>query len=293
MTVKSIWKNIIDISNVLSAININANIVESLYYNYFMERVFNFHIFYSTVKFVSLINKKTFYSFDQDFIPTLASCKLLPNVFSRQLFLSYAISHIDGKYVDSYQDFWQHQDLDLDGHDFMRSVRGTQMAFDFYKWKHQLDLFTKYFSQYIIPIYEWCFICMMLDAIEKAFPDKDHQYHLQVAKKHLEQFMRQNYKLLLTPYCPQDLKMFKSDMIDFTQKLDENIFDVDILPRNIFIKLVEQFFLTEKNYDLNLSKNLNPEYFLNCPKKLPNPPMGRVRKFYIDLLRYNYWELDK
>lgn len=292
LDLKSIINNIRTIFNEL-AIGNKQNI-DSLYYNYLVERVFNFHLFISiieTILFVHSTNTK--YRLDQtELLSTISKIELLPNVFSRQIFLMYGLFHvIESNNYNSYRDFWTNRDLTKDDADPISSTRLTKRTFDLYLWKEQFYLFTMFLSDYFIPIHEWCFTCMMFDALEKRFPNESHKEHLNRAKISLENFVLKNYDLLINPYKHSkiNIKNINSNMYDSVSEINE-IYNLSDLSENAIVELINDFFSSDKNIDLNLSSNLNPEYFKANPRNLINPSTERIMKFYLDLLRYNYWE---
>ena len=50
------------------------------------------------------------------------------------------------------------------------------------------------------------------------------------------------------------------------------------------------FFNADFDINLNLSHNLTPGYFKANIRNEPKDPINHVRQFYIDFLRYRYWE---
>lgn len=296
---KTICSNILQLSEALTPkYNIEQKCfrspsVDSMYQTYLTERIFNFRIFYSTLKAIRWVNKNSPYRLDQeDIIPALASIISLPNVFSRQSFLFYAIMHINRE-TNSYRDFWYFQDLSKDDSDLVSSARKQSRIFDLYRWKEQFILFTNYLSQYIIPVYEWCFVGMMLDSIERQYSTENHIFHLNKAKIILENYISKNYRTILHPCKPYlsgtEHEKIHDNVISIIPKLDK-IYNLDEIPEDIIKHLTEYFFPKEPTFDLNLSSNLKPEYFTHNAIGTYNSPNDRIRKFYIDLLRYNYWQ---
>lgn len=262
--------------------------VKSLYQMYLVERIFNLRMFYSVYKALCYVNTNTGYRLDQNhLISTLSLSASLPNVFSRQSLLMYALIHI-GDNIHSTQDFWVSHDISK--YDtFGTTTRKDKKDFDFNRWKNQLTLFINYLSKFIIPIYQWCFINMMLESIEEEYPNETHEDHLNKIKEILEAFIRENYNSLLQPFSLDQYNKISADSLSVIKPID-NVYVADNVSYDFFDKLFRKFFDKSKDFDLNLSTNLNPNYFKNNVRNLPNQPTKFIRDFYIELLRYNYWE---
>lgn len=178
--------------------DVTGNVVDSLYHYYITERIFNLSLFYNLLSNIYDIESQTYYRLSPaSIIDILVCCKDLPNTFSRQYFLKYALDKIIDE-PDSHMDFWRVQDMKTNG--VMIGVDQTnEKDFSFSSWQKQYKLFVGYMSKFVIPVYEWCFINMLLEAIEKKFPDKDHIFHLKQAFELLSGYMEDNYKTILRP----------------------------------------------------------------------------------------------
>jgi hypothetical protein len=259
------------------------NPVDGLYHYYLTERLFNFNLFYNLLKNIKRIEKDTTYRLCQsNILSTLLCCKKLPNVFSRQYFLKYAFDHIIAE-PDSYNDFWHTQDL-FRNNTLFSSTRKHHACFQFTQWLEQYELFINYMTEYVIPVYEWCFITMLFHAIEEKYPDSGHNSHSQTALQLLTEYMKNNYQKILHPIsCSDDL-----DNLDIATK-HKNIEELENIFRQNATLFMNTLFYSENTLELNL-KLLNPNYFKISN---PNSPIsdnneGRIRKFYIDLIRYTY-----
>lgn len=260
----------------------NLSSVDNLYQYYLIERLFNFNLFYGLLKNIKRIEERTTYRLcDPEILSVLLRCKNLPNVFSRQYFLKYAFDHIYDK-PDSYSNFWHTQDL-FRANTLMSSTRKHHTYFQFTQWLEQYELFMNYMTKFVIPIYEWCFINMLLTAIEDKYPDKEHFFHLEKAIYFLADYMNNHYENILQPISFSD----DMDIMDIITK-HENFQELEDTFKKIRTQIMATFFDSEDTLELNLTP-LNPGYF----KDNPNAPISdnnesRIRKFYIDLIRYTY-----
>lgn len=269
-----------------------------LYHYYLTERIFNFRLFYCTLKAIDFVNQSRIYRLDQmDLIQSLVSVTSLPNVFSRQLFLMYAILRIEQN-TASHKDFWSFKSLEYN----IKDYDSIYEVFDIYKWSRQLELVSNYFSKFIIPVYEWCFIGMLFDGIENA-NGTDHEKNLLLAKGILEKFMVDHYNCFLSPYIekensftsrfPKSYRKIDDDMFNFTIDMQKIYFDSELSPEYL-TKLFNSFFYelrnNNNNLDLNLSTKLTPDYFKKDSHKQDRSSYEKIRLFYLDLLRSKHWE---
>lgn len=268
----------------------HGDIADSLYYYYLAERLFNFNLFYGLLRNIEQVGSQQNYNiYHPDIVKTLCCCKNLPNIFSRQLFLEYAFSQF--KLVpESYDDFWHDNDLFRSGI-AMESTRRMPQGFHFSKWLQQYELFMNYMAKFVIPIYEWCFILILLEAIEKAYPSESHIAHLLKAVDLLADYMSKNYTSMFQPLSPSS----NSDMVNIAVK-HENAYTLKNLPDETIQQVMKEFFSfnstndssSQNNTDLNL-KQLCPEFFTtDRGRNMSETNYSRIRKFYIDLIRYTY-----
>lgn len=275
----------------------DSNTVQSIYQLYLVERIFGFRLFFSIMKGIEYAEAETAYRFEQeDIIQAISSLKNLQNVFSRQCFFFYALDSIR-KETWSAHDFWCYNDLASDD-TMLKSARKGQVNFDLYRWANQMELFSNYLSQFVIPVFEWCFLGMLLESIENKYSGTSHTEHLMKAKENLEAFIIKHCDQLVRPLdlTPRQLLWKNKNccvypyMVDTVTSLKGNWYTE--MPTKTFELLDKCFWedIGEKNLELNLSTRLAPDFFRKNNRNLPNPPAGRIRKFYIDLLRYEYWE---
>lgn len=302
------------------------NVVDMIYQKYLTERVFDLNLFYSLLNIILFTEDNSQYQLNsKEILDTLALCQKLPNTFSRQLFVKYATDHIFSgsklEYTSSYNDFWFEHDPKQEYLYTNIHTLKTPNIFSFPKWLEQYQLFIKYMADFVIPVYEWCFINMLLETIEHKYPDKTHTFHLYHAIELLSSYMSQNYKRLLTPIVfkpskeaneffsdserkekitktsvkkfsnellPQDLCISKKmNWVYFTRT--KHIYDRS---NNIFKILFHNFYSIGIEKELNLTL-LNPSYFKEIHKAgvqnsiSPSANIDYLRNCYIDLLRYD------
>ena len=161
--------------------------------------------------------------------------------------------------------------------------------FQFTKWLDQFSLFCKYMSEYVIPIYEWCFTNMVMETAEEKIiseksthslsPDRIHTRRLLQAMDMLGKYMEKNYKRIL---CPIYISNFQ-DSLDIITKHKQGIHDLN-MSADALKTLLDSFSPAKRNLDLNLTSSLNPAFFLNGGNGNTNNNMRHIRNFYINLL---------
>lgn len=262
---------------------LNGDVVDELYHYYIIERIFNFNLFYSLISNIYNVQNKTSYQLCQEsIIDILTCCKELPNIFSRQYFLKYAFDKIIDA-PSSYHDFWfkinQQKMNTIIGRD-ERDMR----CFEFLQWIKQYKLFIRYMSKFVIPVYEWCFLDMLLEAIESKFPEKNHVSHLEYALNLLSDYMRRNYRSIL---CPINMKK----EIDYVSIISEhkNISVLKRFPDDTILQVIHTLCgfndksTTSNDLDLNLPI-LNWEYF----NDKDGNNYRKIRIFYTELMKDTY-----
>ncbi len=260
--------------------------VDNLYYFYIMERISNVKLISCLLKNIDFIEKNTQYILSQEeTINTLCRCQKFPNVFSRQYFIQYAFDQLINKPI-SYLDFWHRHRLDMST-SVLKSTLKPIKHFQFVRWLEQFSLFCDYMSEYVIPIYEWCFTNMLMDTIEKNFvPDTDkekiinkftHRTNLVTAYEVLSEYMQQNSEQIICP-VPFDEQ---PGTLSFVTKAESDLKFLDI-PADTLQHLFQICF-SQEELDLNLCQ-LNPDFFLNGRKKSSARNSEHIRNFYINLL---------
>ena len=134
---------------------------------------------------------------------------------------------------------------------------------------------------------------MMFDSLEKEFPNMSHEEHLKKSAKLLKKFALKNHQILINPYSAvsKNKANSNSNIYNAVNKIEKIIYP-STLSENAIMTLINNFLSANKNIDLNLSPNINPEYFKANPRNLRHTSTDKIREFYIDLLRYNYWKPD-
>ncbi len=287
--------------------------VDGIYYYYLIERIFNLRLTYSLLKLITDLETNTNYRLsDNDTLKILSSCRKLPNVFSRQYFIKYAFD----AFIDmptSYIDFWYYQSLDRSG-TFGSSTRQLPKGFQFTKWLEQYRLFINYMADFVIPVYEWCFLNMLLESIENAHPDKSHLEHVLQALDCLSSYINVNYQSILEPIPLNNIM----EIVSVNSKIKNWMVLKNLPPQTLNFVRNEMFLPQElfhhksavqktspgellpledskdtsppaETFTLNLHL-LNPAFFKNGAETPVEKNIDRIRKFYIDLVRYSHLE---
>lgn len=270
--------------------NYGGQPIDGLYFYYLMERISNVRLLYSLLQ--QIYETETTYQFhlsSESTLDILSTCSKLPNVFSRQYFVRYAFEAFKNV-PESYIDFWFQQSLERNSY-LGVSTRSIQPGFQFLKWLEQYPLFMNYLSEYIIPIYEWCFLNMLLESIEKTVPGESHNVHLKIAFEKIASYVNKNYESILHPIL-LDIEM---ETVDVVTEI-KNWHTLENLPFKVCSHLIKKIFLSGNSTaalpdkkDLNLNLPLiNPDYF-KCPDRHEyNNNPKRIRKFYLDLIKNSY-----
>lgn len=261
--------------------------IDNLYHHYIMERISNIKLIIFLLKNINFIENNTNYILHQEeIIDVLCLCQKLPNVFSRQYFIQYAFDKLTNKPL-SYLDYWHNHKLDMST-SILESPLKPVHHFQFVRWLEQFSLFCNYMSEYVIPVYEWCFTNMLMDAIEKNFlPDNHgktnggmsaHRANLLTAYNVLSEYLQGHSNQIIYPvsFCKPP------NTLSFVTKADRDLKYLHI-PADTLRRLFQLCFphLTQ---DLNLCQ-LNPDFFLNNRNKAgTNSNFTHIRNFYINLL---------
>lgn len=254
------------------------NSMDRLYYYYLTERLFNFESF-----FCILQNMASIIDFDlcsTEMINVFFSCLELPNALNRHYFLQYAFYHLTAR-SNSSEDFWNHfvYPFPSDKRKGLHSTRDFPMGFDIHLWSKQFKLFCNYLGKYIIPVYEWYFLLLLLDGIEKIYPDKTHFERLQELAKILEEYVESNYEKILHPFALHNTNDFVDLLTPYTiGDIKKNI------SINNFNKLTSTFFNSSKDRELNLPE-LTPALYRSYRNGKFDSNNDRFRSFFITLAR--------
>ena len=269
--------------------------IDGLYFYYLMERFSNVRLTYSLLRQIqNTEDKYHFHLSNEQILDILSLCYKLPNVFSRQYFIKYAFDAFEIQ-PQSYIDFWAQQSLDRNSV-IGYSMRGLPSGFQFPKWLEQYPVFINYMAEFVIPIYEWCFLNMLLDSVEAKYPDETHHNHLKLILQKLASYVNNNYRSILQP-----IKITKDQaLVDIVTPINNWQVLENLPPDTIHHLRSKLFFLgadqtgSINRADLNLNlSNINPAYFKLPTQTIPNSNASRIRKFYLDLIKLSYLQPEK
>ena len=137
-----------------------------LYYNLhnnpYAIKIYYFLNAYKILKYMLFITEKR-----QTF---LRIAFLLFYIFQLHL-LQFAFDHINSD-TTSYHDYWDRHSLN--SRDVFASKAKKPGGFHYGRWLRQFELYVDYISTYIIPVYDWCFLSMLLEGIEKEHSEYSH-----------------------------------------------------------------------------------------------------------------------
>lgn len=246
---------------------------DKLYHSYLFERIFNFDLISCLIQNIYEVERKTPYRFNGDpFLSILCECKKFPNTFSRPYFIQYAFEKFF-TLPNSNNDFW-HSHLRTKTNDAIYFADGVPQNFQITTWIQQFSFFCNYLSSFVIPVYEWSFINILLESIEKSSPDKSDFEHLTYARDLLSDYTNKNYKTLRSPIKNATKQLISSQ---------NDIKHID-LPLSYYENIFKYFFQTGDVVDLNLNF-INPDFFLNPNSEKGTSPSSRIRDFYLELIR--------
>ena len=257
---------------------------DSLYLQYLSERACSLNLFYSLIRNIKRIEESSIYRFTgENFLAVLSSCTVLPNPFTRTYFLRFAFDHIDSR-THSALDIWHYNDMER-ADTAVGYTRKVSSGFHFDRWFQQFDHFVRIMSQYIIPIYDWCFLIMLLECIEKIYPQKPPRFHLEQAMILLVQYMEANYGDILQPIkfpagaLSDGIDIVSSKNFDTLKNFcTDRKEDITSLFSLFFFKTDEDRTLRYKDISLSL-KPLNPSIF----KGKEGRCRSRILNNYFDL----------
>lgn len=177
-----------------------GDVIDILYEHYIAEKFLSLNLFHDILHLIAKVETITNHRYslnNKETLQLLAKCQKLPCPFIRKYLLHFAFDHIYTDGTFSYLDYWK--DHDLNRRNIVASTVNYPRGFQFDRWLKQYELFIDYLSDYIIPIYDWCFICMLMDSVEKEYPNQTHEENLKCALRTLEEYLQANYKKILHP----------------------------------------------------------------------------------------------
>lgn len=253
--------------------------VDELYYRYILERVFNFELTFDLLENIYIAGKDSRFSFfHNEILEVLCCCRNLPNAFSRRYFLNYAFEKVSSRPF-SYDDFWRRNAL-KDSNLVFESAREFSLGFQFDHWIQQFRLFCNYMSYYVIPIYEWCFLNMLLEYLEKQNPHDDPISVLDKSLTLLADYISENQQRIENPFPGSSDSCGKTDLINHTYQNDWE------LPNGALQELIKNMCNSDEEQELNIRK-INPDFFRGKRIGSIDDNPTRIRKFYLDLIRYS------
>lgn len=264
----------------------NSKFVDKIYSYYILEKIFNINLFYNLLYNLDEQTKdehtEASFLLHSDTLPVLKNCLKLPNVFSRNYFITSAFGYIDKNTISSVN-FWR--DIDITQRDRLVSRSRENTEFQSSKWLQQYTAFINYMSDFLLPLYKWYFMSLLLRRIEKEFPSYSHLGHLGIIFIILSNWLKHHGGEVLHP-CKCKIPCSFQD-ISYKVASKENICETINLP---FTDLLWK--LTDKSYDClfpfcnNQNIELNPSpinrKFFKGSEKL-NDHINLI-KYYIDIL---------
>ena len=265
----------------------DSKFVDKIYSYYILEKIFNINLLYNLLYNLDMQVKDNRPGASNLLYPEILSdlknCLKLPNVFSRNYFITYAFGYIDEDTASS-ADFWRNIDFtQRDNH--LRTIR-ENLRFQFLKWCQQYTAFTNYMSDFLLPLYKWHFLSLLLQRIEKEFPSYSHLGHLGIIFILLSNWLKYHGEEVLNPYA---CNIIPCSFQDISEKaaLKGDSLETENLP---FTDLLQE--LTNKSYGClfpfcnNLDLELNPspinrEFFKGS--EIYNDHVNLI-KYYIDIL---------
>lgn len=264
----------------IETIHFKGNMTDALYHYYLTERIFNFGLFFSLLDNITQIENRTNYRLCQEhIISTLCLCKNLPNVFSRQVFLKYAFEPLESE-PSSYEDFWHHNDTEKSK--IVLEMAEHPRIFDFSRWTVQYKSFFKYMYKYATPVYEWCFINMLMESIEQVLSNESHYDHLLKALEVLDEYMGKNYSTIIHPF------QVKGNVLDIITE-HQNYILFESIPKDYINQIIQNIlFSPDEHLELNMTP-LNPAFFKYGDRDdIFKPTSKLIRNFYNSLVRSSY-----
>lgn len=207
-------------------------------------------------------------------LDTLCCCQELPNTFSRHYFVQYAFD----KFItepNSINDFW-HAHTGHITNNAIAFTSETSSGFQITSWLVQYRHFCKFMSSFLIPIYEWCFLILLLEYVEKEMPNVSHRSHLIQAMDILKNYIQSHYKEISNPLpAPKDRKIQIIKKADIDQ-IDLPPDALDIVFKNVY----------RQSGELNLGlTHFNKEFFTSggCRRV---PYVTYLRDSILNFLKY-------
>lgn len=175
------------------------NNVDRLYYLYRIENLFALDLANAIIQ--NIYQLKSFDKLYPDGISnykTLALLCKLPNVFSRNLYLQFALEAV-----------WNEASLKNSFFNRLQSpetmmYKKEEKTFDMYEWHIYLEKFCRFFSNLIFPAYEWYFLLILFQTVEEYKPNTKVIDKLILLQKELANFINQHHAIIKDPLTNED-----------------------------------------------------------------------------------------
>lgn len=166
------------------------NHVDHLYYSYRIEKIFNLNLASCMIKNMNYLSTNgNIYLNGVNDLKTLSLISRLPNVFSRTIYLQFALDSAKN-HANLSKSFFDN----LDDINVQVSRRETR-EFNIHEWNLYFEKFCNLFTKLIFPVFEWYFFLTLLETAEKR--SKDTRSALLLLQKILYNYIENNHDLLL------------------------------------------------------------------------------------------------
>lgn len=170
----------------------NAKRTDFLYYYYKLENIFNISLANCTAQFLNRLEQKGLYPNGKNELENIALISTFPNIFSRNLYLQYALESIydlSNIYNNNFSILSQPN---------IGMYYAEDHPYNIYKWNITLKRFYNFFTKFIIPADEWHFIITL---IKKLAPEENtlDSRLLQIMQSLLSDYISKNAERILYP----------------------------------------------------------------------------------------------
>lgn len=165
----SFFKEIAAFSNSYYANKEGRNVVDQILLAYRIERYYNLSLTTELCsRLLKLFTEKKDNAFKMPNTSILSTCFTLPNVFSRNLFLSYAFDSYDNAYLNENAFFYRNKNAGPVSYTSLASLGIDRHL----TWENLFKSFNLFFSRIVFPIYEKCFFILLKEAfgLQKVCP---------------------------------------------------------------------------------------------------------------------------
>ena len=225
-----------------------GNKVDLVYKYYIAEKAFNMNLMYSLLSNIAYTRETNEIVLYGKIMDSLEKCFCLPNALSRTYFVRFAMDHISPKCF-SFMDYWFYNDFNRWNFTFQPDEESIFSAkytanmpqnFQFGLWINQYKLFIDLMTKYAIPIYDWCFLTLLLNYIEETDTSKSkldenlHRNHLITALHMLAAYINEHWATFFDPFSGSLSYEVDKGALCIVQDKNWDVF--------------EEFFFKSKNY---------------------------------------------